>query len=308
MHICLHPCKHRYLHACFCACMYMGLCMCVYTRACLGTLTCRPGGPGAQGQARISPASTACTGFAPGGLQAPTLGCPTPPCTYTYMHTQGQAPINGLSCRPRWWHWSRTIALSGWRWRSSSSWSCSRRWSACAVPRCRRNAPWRRGSGPTGRGCVGWRSRYSGLTGLRPSPGLQNQQDSPCPSLGSMGQDGSVNLEEEGEGEGEKGKRAECDLLGIKSMAPITGTVWWIYAGVSHGRHGFKWSLELSSFAMALLASDPCLGRPSPWVAQVASVAQELRVSQQSSIPEERDGLSLRATAKVAGMPLPDRP
>lgn len=138
--------------------------------------------------------------------------------------------------------------------------------------------------------------------------GLQNQQDSPRPSLGSLGQDGSVNLEEEGEGEGEKGKRAERDLLGIKSMAPITGPVWWIYAGVSHGGHGFKWSLELSSFAMALLASGPCPGRPSPWVAQVASVAPELRVSQQPLIPEERGGLSLRATAKVVEMPLPDRP
>ena len=89
--------------------------------------------------------------------------------THTHTHT-ARGLTRGPSCRPRWQRWSRTTAQRGWR-RMSSSWSCSRKWHACAAPRCRRSAPWRRGSGPTGSGCVAWRSRYSGLVGSGPSPG-----------------------------------------------------------------------------------------------------------------------------------------
>lgn len=83
------------------------------------------------------------------------------PFTHTHVHVRIAASglTGGPSRRPRWRRWSRTTAQPGWRQRS-----CSRRWSACAVPRCGRSARWRRGSAPTGRGCGGWRSRYAGLS------------------------------------------------------------------------------------------------------------------------------------------------
>lgn len=51
---------------------------------------------------------------------------------------------------------SRTIVRPRWKQRSSNGWSCSRRWGAYAVPRCRLSVP-------TASGYGGWRSRYTGL-------------------------------------------------------------------------------------------------------------------------------------------------
>lgn len=65
VHICLHPYEHRWAFTCLLfSCMYMDLClnMCVHVH-----LSRYPKSAGQEGQG-ISPAPTACTGFAPGGL------------------------------------------------------------------------------------------------------------------------------------------------------------------------------------------------------------------------------------------------
>lgn len=66
---------------------------------------------------------------------ASTQRGPGPSHSHTCVCAQASGLTGGPSRRPRWRRWSRATAQPGWRQRS-----CSRRWSACAVPRCGRSA------------------------------------------------------------------------------------------------------------------------------------------------------------------------